>query len=100
MSSPRNVPRNEKIGRSKYPLIRDAIPLIEAAAGLTDVTKIIPGRITQVGGGKMRLRFLPDGVALRMVVRGTNCTQEFYIYSKLPSSIQAILEKAWKGNKR
>jgi hypothetical protein len=91
------MPRHKagkKITTSHTSIIDAALPLVEAAERLPEVTKISLGIIKQVGKsrGQHRIKFLPITGGWRITVRGSATVQEIYVYTEESESTKRSLE--------
>jgi hypothetical protein len=84
----------KKITASHTSVIDAAIPVVEAAERLPQVSKISLGIIKQVGKsrGRHRMKFLPIVGGWKVTVRGSSTVQELYVYTEDPITTKASLE--------
>jgi hypothetical protein len=84
----------KKITTSHTSIIDAAIPVVEAAERLPEVTKISLGIIKQVGKsrGQHRIKFLPIFGGWKITVRGSSTVQEIYVYTENAASTKTAIE--------
>jgi hypothetical protein len=84
----------KKITTSHTSIIDAAVPLVEAAERLPEVTKISLGMIKQVGKsrGQHRIKFLPIFGGWKITVRGSSTVQEIYIYTENATNTKTAIE--------
>ena len=85
-----------KITASHSSIIDAAVPVVEAAEKLPEVTKISLGIIKQVGKGRRqrRVKFLPITGGWKLTVRGSATVQEIFIYTGQPANTKVSIEAA------
>jgi len=100
------MPRHKtgrKITTSHTSIIDAAVPVVEAAEKLSEVTKISLGIIKQVGkasrGGQQRLKFLPIVGGWKITIRGSATIQEVYVYTNEPKNTRQALQKGFGSSK-
>ena len=83
-----------KITASHSTVIDAAVPIVEAAEKMPDVSKISLGIIKQAGKGRTqrRIKFLPITGGWKLTIRGSTSVQEIFIYSGHPDSTKTSLE--------
>jgi hypothetical protein len=88
----------KKITTSHTSIIDAAIPVVEAAERLPQVTKISLGIIKQVGKsrGQHRIKFLPIIGGWKVTVRGSSTVQELYIYTEDAAGTKAAMEALYR----
>jgi hypothetical protein len=72
-------------------IIEAAIPIIKQAKKLDSVTKIVVSEIKKAGQGPTLLRFTHVPAGLKLMVRGQQAVQEFYLYTKVPHLVEQDL---------
>jgi hypothetical protein len=84
----------KKITTSHTSIIDAAIPVVEAAEKLPEVTKISLGIIKQVGKsrGQHRVKFQPIVGGWKITVRGSSTVQEIYVYTENATSTKTVIE--------
>ena len=87
-----------KITTSHTSIIDAALPVVEAAEKLPEVTKISLGIIKQVGKsrGQHRMKFLPITGGWKLTVRGSSTVQEIYVYSESTKTTKESLESCFR----
>jgi hypothetical protein len=93
--------RGAKFNRRHSTVIDIAVPIIKAAKVLEEIHKIILGDIAEGGSGStMKLNFSDIPAGLKMIVKGANIKQTFYLYTKAPEAVKAALNKVWEDERR
>lgn len=87
--------KGSKIAKSHSSVVSEAVPMIEAAKGLPQVSKVVPSEIVRVRGGEVRIKFMPVQAGLRMVVRGVQSQQEVFVYTGEPAVVERLLRGRW-----
>lgn len=84
----------KKITATHTSIIEAALPVVEAAERLLEVTKISLGIIKQIGisRGQHRIKFQPITGGWKLTVRGSSSVQEIYIYSESAVDTKNSLE--------
>jgi hypothetical protein len=100
MGRPKKLLRGSKFSRSHSTVIEIAIPILAMAKRLPEVRKIVIGIIIPGGSGPMRIKFFPILAGFRMVIRGANSQQEFFVYTENAPATQASLQKIWDDERR
>ena len=87
-----------KITTSHTSIIDAALPVVEAAEKLPEVTKISLGIIKQVGKsrGQHRMKFLQITGGWKLTVRGSSTVQEIYVYSESTTTTKDSLESCFR----
>ena len=88
-----------KITTTHTSIIEAALPIVETAERLLEVTKISLGIIKRVGisRGQHRIKFLPITGGWKLTVRGSSTVQEIYIYSESAANTRSSLEARFNG---
>ncbi len=73
-----------KFTRSHTTLIDAAVPIVDKAEDLSEVSKISLGEIKVIGKGLQNVKFFPINGGWRLVIRGNISRQEIYIYTDDP----------------
>ena len=84
-----------KMGRHTT-LIDAAIPVVDAARKMREVSKVSLGFIKTVSNGQKRLKIVEETGCLRLTVRGNTTVQEIHIYTQNPKKVSKVLEEAFK----
>ncbi len=95
MSTQRGLLKGPKGSNHHTSVIDDAIVIIETAKITPEVTKVRPALISGKGSRKRRLKFFPLDAGLKVVVYGTNCQQDVYVYTPSPEIVERKLCDAW-----
>lgn len=83
-----------KITTNHTSIIDAAIPIVEAAERLPEVSKISLGIIKQVGKsrGQHRIKLLPITGGWKITVRGSSTVQEIYVYTEDTTGTKTAIE--------
>ena len=92
--------RGRKFSGRHTTVIEAAIPIVDTAKKLPQVSKIVLSEIVPIRSGPMRLRFAPVPAGLRMVVRGPSAQQLFFVYTSDPTGVEQALYAAWNRERR
>ena len=82
-----------KFTKSHTTLIDAAIPIVDRASDMPEVTKISLGEIRTIGKGLRGVKFHPINGGWRLVVRGNTTIQDIYIYTGSPEKTKWELSK-------
>ena len=92
----KGVLRGPKIGGDHQTMIEAAVPLIQAAKDLPEVTKIVIGEIRPLHSGEPRLKYTPVPAGLKLAIRGANAIQTVYVYTTDPAATTTSLRTTWE----
>lgn len=95
MSPKKGLLKGSKISSNHSTVIADAEILVIRAKSLVLVSKIVLGIVVPLKPGRKRLKFMATESGWRMVVRGANVQQTFYLYTTKPQEVREALILAW-----
>ena len=86
-----------KVNRSHSTAIDAAIPIVRAAQKFPEVSKISLGIIKQIGKGLPNLKFTPINGGIKLVIRGSVCLQEIFVYTHDPRETERKIARDFNG---
>jgi hypothetical protein len=90
----------KKISKSHSTVIDAALGIIDFCSKVKEIEKIGLGTIKQIGVGTPRIKFLDLSGSLKMIIRGRVTMQDFYLYTKYPEQVKAILTERFASMHR
>lgn len=99
MSKPRLL-AGRKVNKRHSTIISEGEIVVQAAQSLSEVTKIVIGIIFPKASRAPRIDFTQISAGLKLIVRGTTATQQFFVYTKNPDGVERVIADAWSRKRR
>ena len=101
MAKPRSgLFSGKKFSNNHTTIIEHAGPVLAEAKKLSEIRRVVLGRIESAHSSGRSLKFKPIPAGLKMIVRGPNSLQEFFLYSANPEYVQNRLLAFWNQHIR
>lgn len=95
MSVRKKLLRGSVFTKSHSSLIKEASFLMRKVKKIPYVEKIVIGEIIPLSVSKRRLKFVTIPAGFRVVTRGVNSQQTFFIYTKNTDLLKQEIEALW-----
>jgi hypothetical protein len=90
-----------KVSGRHSSVIDEATIVVQTAQALSDVTKIVISIILPKAGSRTpRVDFTRIPAGLKLIVRGTTATQQFFVYTNNPDGVERVIADAWSRKRR
>ncbi len=100
MSKPRLL-AGAKVNDRHSTITSEGEIVVQAAQSLSEVTKIVIGIILPKAGSRApRIDFTRIPAGLKLIVRGTTATQQFFVYTNNPDGVERAIADAWSRKRR
>jgi len=88
----------KKFSKRHTTVIDAAKKLIKFLANQSLVNKISIGEIKVINNGPKRLKVLTSPAGIKLMVRGSNSRQYFFIYTTEIEKVKLLINNFWKEN--
>jgi hypothetical protein len=87
------------VSKSHSTTIEEAVPIIKSALSNPLIDKVVIGEISSIIHGPRRIKFTLVPAGLKIMIRGINARQLFFIYTEHQDAVKQFLEQAWNKQK-